>query len=121
MAEVNADILAASLSVPSSVILLEERSRNTYEHAPNVRALLESRKLPLEVILVTSALHMHRSVLVFERHGFTVHPAPTDFLADEHLEPDVMSYLPQAGTLARTTAAVHEYVGLVAYNLLDRI
>lgn len=120
-AQVNADILAASLSVPRSAILLEDRSRNTAEHGPNVRAILESRKLPLDIIVVTSAMHMPRAVMVFERHGFRVHPAPTDFLADSEFDPTIMDYLPQAGTLERTTQALHEYYGMFTYSILDRI
>jgi len=120
-AEVMEDLLAASLNVPRTAILLEDRSRNTSEHGPNVRAILEAKGLPLEVIVVTSAMHMPRAVMVFERHGFKVYPAPTDFLADGQFIPNALSYLPQAGTLADTTAAIHEYYGMLAYTLLDRI
>jgi uncharacterized SAM-binding protein YcdF (DUF218 family) len=86
-----------------------------------VRSILQQRELPLDVIMVTSAMHMPRAAMVFESYGFTVYPAPTDFRADASFQKKAINYLPQAGALANTTAALHEYYGMLAYEILGWI
>ena len=49
------------LGVPDSAMLLETRSRNTRENAEYSSQLLRAHKLH-HVLLVTSALHMHRAL-----------------------------------------------------------
>ncbi len=53
-------------------IVLEGRSRNTWENAKFVKTLLERRKTtcPCGFLLVTSAWHMSRAMGVFRRVGF---------------------------------------------------
>ena len=84
--------------------LLLEGAKDTIEEA---RAL--KNEGVDEVVLVTSALHMHRSVRIFKSQGFLVKPAPADFLASIVREGAIVS----AGNLSRITQAWHEYVGLV--------
>ena len=83
--------------------------------------ILEERGLPADVILVTSAMHMRRAAAVFEKQGFRVHPAPTDFAASTEGAWSVMSFFPSAHHLYLTTRAVHEYFGLFVYWVLGRI
>ena len=120
-AEVNEALLVELFNVPQSAIILESQARNTHDHAPNVRSILQQRELPLEVVVVTSAMHMPRAVMVFESYGFTVYPAPTDFRAEEHFQKKAINYFPQVGALGGTTAALHEYYGMLAYELLGWI
>ena len=58
-----ADLLV-EWGVPREAILVEERSRNTYENARETRELLSERGIR-DVLLVTSALHMPRALAVF--------------------------------------------------------
>jgi uncharacterized SAM-binding protein YcdF (DUF218 family) len=120
-AEVNEALLVELFDVPRSAIILESQARNTHDHAPNVRSILQQRELPLDVIMVTSAMHMPRAAMVFESYGFTVYAAPTDFRADASFQKKAINYLPQAGALANTTAALHEYYGMLAYDILGWI
>jgi uncharacterized SAM-binding protein YcdF (DUF218 family) len=117
--DVNRNLLAELFGVPREKVLVESESRNTREHPPGVKALLEKKGLPPVIILVTSAMHMERSVKVFEKAGFTVYPAPTDFGADADFQPKAIHYLPHAGALSGTTAALHEYYGMLAYRIFD--
>ncbi|NJN55953.1 MAG: YdcF family protein [Anaerolineae bacterium] len=78
------------------------------------------------VLLVTSAIHMPRSVAIFEKQGIEVIPAPTDY---EYVQPDWdegegagwfywgMSLLPDAESLQLTTRVLKEYVGMFIYGL----
>lgn len=117
-------VLAQQLGVPSSAILEDPTSLNTYENAVNVKQILDARQLK-RVLLVTSALHMPRSLLIFHKQGIEAIPAPTDFLvADEPLPPDgeptqaiVLKALPDAAKLHQISLALKEYIGLVVYRL----
>lgn len=120
-AEVTRDILVEAFGIDSVDILVEPTSFNTHDHAETIAEILGEKNLPLEIIVVTSAAHMYRSVRVFEKHGYTVYPAPTDFRADEKPLLRLRAFLPDAHALAKTTAALHEYYGLIAYKLLGWI
>lgn len=112
------------IGVPASAIIEEPDSRNTYENAVNVRKILESRGIQ-RVLLVTSAMHMPRSLLIFKRQGIAAIPAPTDFLVSNHelqelrntTQSKLLYLLPSADKLELFTQALKEYIGLVIYRL----
>jgi len=113
------------MGVPRSALWLEDGSRNTYENAGETRRLLAERGIT-EIILVTSAMHMPRSVRLFERQGLRVIPAPTDYQVTEadwsyftRADPGIqaLNLLPDAEALAATSRALKEYIGMVVYAL----
>jgi uncharacterized SAM-binding protein YcdF (DUF218 family) len=70
-------------------------------------------------LLVTSAVHMPRAIGVFRKAGFDIEAYPVDWRTrgwSDAAEPfDQLS-----SGLARTDAATHEWVGLIAYWLSGR-
>ena len=66
------------LGVPESAILLEPDSLNTRQNAVFSGRILREQGLSRPV-LVTSAFHMERSVLNFEKEGFQVTAYPADY------------------------------------------
>ncbi len=115
--------LMTFMGVPEDMILLEEKSANTYENAIFTKDILEPMGIT-RIILVTSAFHMPRSVAVFEKQGFDVIPAPTDFIITEFNEdlpfsqiwPNYLfSIFPTAANLNQTTLALKEYIGILTY------
>ena len=99
-------------------ILLEGKSRNTYENAVYTRALVDPK--PSERwLLVTSAWHMPRAVGAFRRAGFDVLPWPTDYRTGGTSDL-VQPFDRMTEGLRRTDMAVREWIGLVAYWLLGR-
>jgi uncharacterized SAM-binding protein YcdF (DUF218 family) len=107
--------LALEYGVDPQVIVLEERSRNTYENAFYTRELLEKRGIK-RIILVSSAMHMPRSVAVFKTQGFEVVPAPADVWVVPrpfHLA----RLLPNFNALEGSTIAIKEYLSTVVYRL----
>ncbi|NES83431.1 MAG: YdcF family protein [Moorea sp. SIO2B7] len=116
--------LLEMMGVPHSAIIQEPNSLNTYQNAVNVRQILEKRGIK-RVLLVTSAMHMPRSLLIFKRQGIEAIPAPTDFLVSEQeieqtnnsKEAIILNILPNADRLATTTKALKEYIGTVVYRL----
>jgi uncharacterized SAM-binding protein YcdF (DUF218 family) len=113
-----------TLGVPSSKILQDPTSLNTYENAVNVRKILEEKKIK-KVLLVTSAMHIPRSLLIFKKQGINAIAAPCDFLVTEQdlkeqnatTEAILLNILPDSGRLTMTTKAIKEYIGLLIYKL----
>jgi uncharacterized SAM-binding protein YcdF (DUF218 family) len=113
------------LGVPAAALTLEAESQNTYENALYTYRLLAEDGFD-DILLVTSAMHMPRSVPLFEAHGLRVTPAPTDFLVSDaewsHLwrggfAVTLVNLLPNAEYLAYTSRAMKEYIGLFVYGL----
>ena len=116
--------LAMAMNVPEKDIILEGSSLNTRQNAVNVKKILEAQSIG-SVLLVTSAVHMPRSVAIFKKLNIEVIPAPTDYLVttppDEEnnttIEGRILSLLPHAEATGRFTRAMKEYVGFVVYRL----
>jgi uncharacterized SAM-binding protein YcdF (DUF218 family) len=106
----------AELGVPGDVILLEDRSRTTWENAVETRRILERQGLK-RVLLVTSAAHMPRALGSFRAAGVDAIPAPTDYRVDERDQPLVLKLLPSADALDKTTEGLREYLGQAVYRL----
>ena len=110
------DILV-TLGVPSQAIVMEARNRVTLDNTRFTRHTLAAMNAK-SVLLVTSAFHMRRSLLVFDALDIDVYPAPTDFQVVKgefsfwHLLPDVKA-------LQRTTWALHEFAGYLYYSALE--
>ena len=68
------------LGVPPRAIRAEAASRNTEENAKFVAELLKGRSRP-KVLLVTSAWHMRRALLMYRRYApnLEIVPAPADY------------------------------------------
>ena len=113
-----AQLLREFGDMDSSSIIIEDKAQNTHDHGPKVAQILKSMGLKKEIILITSAMHMYRSVKVFKKYGFTVHPAPTDYWTETKTHVNVFSFLPDANSLDDSTVALHEYYGLIAYKIM---
>jgi uncharacterized SAM-binding protein YcdF (DUF218 family) len=113
-------LLSGLFGIDTARIVLEPKARNTYENGLYTKQVLDSLGLPLRCILVTSAMHMPRAMAVFTHLGFSVEPAPTNFLADVPRQRKFIARLPSAWTLQNSTAALHEWYGMLAYRLLGR-
>jgi len=101
-----------ALGLPEQRILVEGKSRNTWENAVQVAR----RFHPQRAILVTSAYHMPRSVIAFNRNHINVIPAPTDYLSDR-AGYTFYSFLPGASPLRVSAIALKEYLGYLYYRL----
>ena len=113
-----------TLGVPSSAILQDPTSLNTHENAVNVQKIIQQRGIR-RILLVTSAMHMPRSLRIFQRQGIDAIPAPTDFLVSQQEleEPNsspqaiMLSLIPDTERIDRTTRALKEYIGMAVYRL----
>ncbi|HEX8948997.1 MAG TPA: YdcF family protein [Dissulfurispiraceae bacterium] len=104
------------LGVPAGKIIIEDKSRDTIENARYSGRICEKRGFR-NPILVTSAFHMKRSVMSFEKAGVKALPFPAGFRTWERKKYRWDEYLPSIGSLEGTAVAMHEYLGLLFYKI----
>lgn len=98
--------------VPADQVIAEPRSRDTFENAIESGKILRDRGWK-RYLLVTSAIHMPRSMFVFRSIAPEPIPAPGDFtvtLAGEG------AILPSEDAANKIFDAVHEYAGMANYR-----
>lgn len=101
------------MGIDESRLIIEDKSRNTYENAVFSRELAPGHGEG-NWILVTSALHMPRSAGAFRRAGWKVIPWPVNYLTGagpEWANEDVL--IERLYFLSRT---LHELVGMGYYR-----
>jgi uncharacterized SAM-binding protein YcdF (DUF218 family) len=104
------------LDVEERQIVIEEKSRDTYENAKYTKEIC-LRKNYKRPILITSAFHMKRALLSFKKVGFEVIPYPASFKSKNVQDVEWASYLPRSGSLNGTSDAFHEYLGILYYKI----
>ena len=120
----SARALAIELGLPPSRILTNPGSRTTAEEARDIGELARQRRWR-QVIVVTSAFHMPRSLATFrQRSGVSVIPVACDYqLANRsrYGQPTAGSLLkdlaPDADALHLSSVALKEHLGLLLYRL----
>lgn len=111
-AAVYADALL-SLQVPPTDLILEDKSLNTWQNAQFTTALLEKHQFE-QVLLVSSGIHLQRSLQYFAHFGVRPIPIAADFLSMDNL-----SMLPVAYHFAIADFLLHEYVGMARYHIYN--
>ncbi len=106
--------VAISLGVSKENILTQEEAKDTQEEAELVSKIVNNEKF----ILVTSASHMPRAMKIFQNQSLNAIAAPTDFLSKEDGD-----YLrePRAKEIRKTEVAMHEYIGMLWYEIIEKI
>jgi uncharacterized SAM-binding protein YcdF (DUF218 family) len=87
---------------------VEGKARDTHENALYSAKLLEAAGIH-RIILVTSGMHMARSVEEFRALGFEVLPAPVHLLAPASWSP--LRVIPEIEGLERSHSALYELLG----------
>lgn len=93
---------------------VEDRSDNTFENAKFSYQVLRAAGIT-RIYLVTHAWHMPRAVAAFEKAGFIVTPAPTGFNTTRAIS--ILDFLPRAPALVNSYLAIHEWLGIIWYQL----
>jgi len=93
-------------------LILESRSRNTYENILFSRDLVRP-KVGGVWLLATSAIQMPRAMTVARRAGWGLVPWPTDYIT----APGTRRSYSISANLGLADAAFHEWIGLLAYRL----
>lgn len=107
-AEVMASI-AKRLGVNESKIIIEANSDNTKEHAAEIYKILKDNKMTIGI--VTSALHMKRSMNVFNKYFNNAVPLPSSYIYSPK-KLSIKSFLPNSQNFYNASIIFHEIFGL---------
>ncbi|MBU3713571.1 MAG: YdcF family protein [Ferruginibacter sp.] len=69
------------MGLPDSAILFEDKSTNTAENVVNTKKLLDSAGLKPPYMLISSAHHLPRATLLFQKAGIMTTALPCNFIA----------------------------------------
>lgn len=111
------------LGVPTNVVRLLKAARNTEEEARTVGKIIRDDG-GHRILLVTSAWHMKRALLMYEKYASEIEvvPAATDFentfAASRSFS--MFEFLPDLAALAGNAVAFHEWLGYFGYKLFRR-
>ena len=137
---------AVKLGVPENKIQITGKVGNTEAEAEAVRNLIRNSKIGIRkqltangqqptnsvgsrqlaiggrpsIILVTSAFHMPRAKMLFERQGFEVERFPVDFRVSDRQRTTILSFLPKAEYLEDSETAMREGMGILYYSVIKR-
>ena len=114
-----ADLVQKFLSdicIPDSDVIIENQSRNTIENAKFSNQIIQKRFPDAKVLVVTSAWHVPRAKLIFDR-AFKNKPdyLPTNYSGKTNYSFD--DFIPDPGVLSSWELLLKEWIGLAA----DRI
>lgn len=95
-------------------IVVEDRSRNTYQNAVEAARIVRERGWT-RLLLVTSAFHFQRAAGCFKRAGLSFDALPVDYRS---YDPRRFSgsWLPRVEALNESTMAIREYLGRAVYS-----
>ncbi len=101
-------------NIPDSNILIENRSRNSFENALFSKRILDSAHLNPPYILVTSAFHMRRALSTYKKSGIDVIPFPCNYIAGKG-KTTLGDFIPSISSLGTWYYYIKEVVGYAVY------
>ncbi len=108
--------MAIKLGVDSLYIEMADQAQDTEMEAVAVREMVAEDR----IILVTSAVHMTRSIALFEKVGFEPVAAPTDHKAIDSPF-SLVKLFPSSWNAYVFRSAIHEYFGIVWSSVRGKI
>lgn len=109
--------------IPSSDILIEAFSKNTFENAVESKKIL-SKSLPnaKQFLLITSGRHMLRARACFAKAGLKCDQFSTDLYTGPKRFYTLEDYLlPDVSVMADWQGLIKEYVGTIAYKMTGKL
>ena len=110
-------ILMQKLNIDPERFVFEGKSRNTFENMNELEG--KGYKERGRWILLTSAYHMPRSVMLFQTHNWKIIPYPANYMEDDDFNwfsmPNILGNYMKLGIVTR------EIMGIMTYKFLGRI
>ena len=118
-----ADFLSAELvkaGVSPKDILIQDKSRNTFENATFSKRIIDSLHLKGPCVLISSAFHLPRALRVFHKANLDVVPYPCAFNAT-YRQYGWQDYVwPSLGVLLDWDSLIKEWVGVAIYKVTGK-
>jgi len=118
-----ADELAKVLllaDIPKRKIIIENESRNTHESAVNCAKILKNESIK-RVLLITSAFHIKRASLCFDKQNISFDTFSTDFYSYDNKTGIDGYFTPQPRAIENWNKIIREITGIIAYTLMGYI
>lgn len=106
--------------VPDTAILMERKSRNTYENAVFSKQLLDTAHLQPPYVLITSATHMPRAKKCFDKANVPVVIYPYDYIVHNERN-SIMAFIPEARIFFLWESFIKELVGYASYKITGKL
>jgi len=107
-----------SINIPDSALVIESKSKNTYENAIYTKKIMDSLNMHGNYLLVTSAYHMPRSIAVFKKAGYkNLTPYITNKVSGKRRFTFDHLLIPSIDALFSLNFLIHEWVGFVMYKI----
>ena len=110
------DYLLAN-KIPINDIIIENTSRNTIENAMNSAEILKEKYTKGTFLLITSANHMKRAQLCFNKANLEVTAFPTDCTTSYRSTDYDYLLFPRLEALERWQDLIHEWIGYIIYKI----
>jgi uncharacterized SAM-binding protein YcdF (DUF218 family) len=105
-------------NIPETDYLIESESQNTHQNATMTKAILDKEHLTGNVLLITSAFHMRRSLGCFKKAGIIADPYSTDLYGGGRSFEFDHLFIPDTSALEGWTNLLHEVVGFIIYKIM---
>lgn len=106
--------------IPDSCILIEKKSRNTHENALYTQQLIDSAQLSGPFLLITSALHMPRSIKIFSTLTIPCIPYPCDYRVYPQANHFMNTIYPDVSYIKEWEYLIKEIVGTWVYQITGK-
>jgi len=103
--------------IPLKDIIIENSSRNTIENALNSSEILKEKYNKGTFLLITSANHMRRAQLCFNKANLEVTAFPTDCTNSYRSTGYDYMLFPRVEALDRWQDLIHEWIGYIVYKM----
>jgi uncharacterized SAM-binding protein YcdF (DUF218 family) len=110
--------LMIAMGVHPKDIYMETKARNTRENAIYSAQLLKKYINREKMLLITSAMHMPRSIRCFEKAGFNIKAYPVDKKGNTNESGILDLITPSDQNLSRSSQLIREISGLIIYKLM---
>jgi len=100
---------ALLMGVSENNVVRENKSLDTADQAKLISSIVGRNRF----VLVTSAIHMPRSMALFRKFGMDPIAAPTNYMVVKQSRFHPGMFFPDSGFLHKMEAAIHEYLGLI--------
>ncbi len=108
-----------TMGVPDSVVFVEDRSNNTADNAANARKILDTMHLRPPYLLISSAHHLPRAMLLFQKKGVLTEPYPCNYIAGRRRF-SLASFVPRFGLLYTWELFMKEAMGFTLYRYFKK-
>ena len=107
------------VGVPDSCILVEDKSKNTYENAIYCEKILNNFPNNNSYLIITSDYHMRRSLACFKKTHLNVYP----FVKKSDIKHFDLEWIliPQSNILFEWKVLFHEMIGYITYKIIGYI